>query len=134
MVKLAAILVLPTMAAACGIVGEGGSKIAKGKSDVAALANALDTYRLDTGRYPSTKEGLQALLVAPARAQGWQGPYIKEVRDPWGKPYLYESPGPRGGETYVVRTYGADGRPGGEGKDADVSEEGGSVKSKAGAS
>ncbi len=97
------------------------------KSDVAAiqvesLASALDLYRLDVGRYPTTQEGLAALVVAPSGSSGWGGPYLddEEVpRDPWNNAYVYQAPGP-GGRAYRLMSLGADGQPGGEGEDADI--------------
>lgn len=86
------------------------------------LGTALDTFRLDVGRYPTTQEGLGALERRPAAVDRWDGPYLKKAvpADPWGRPYFYRSPG-EGGRPYDVYTYGADGAPGGEGANRDVS-------------
>lgn len=101
--------------------------LSRAKSDVAKIqiesfATALDLYQLDLGRYPTTQEGLSALLAAPRGAAGWRGPYLRgdEVPlDPWSRPYRYAAPGPSG-KPYQILSLGADGQPGGEGEDADV--------------
>ena len=82
--------------------------------------SALDTYFVDAGRYPSSEEGLQALRSKPASTQLWKGPYLKKEipMDPWGNPYIYRTPGRNGG--YEIQSYGADGKEGGEGDNADV--------------
>jgi general secretion pathway protein G len=90
------------------------------KSQITLFETAIDTYRLDVGRFPTTEQGLQALRVAPDGATRWDGPYLpKEIPlDPWGNPYAYKSPGDHG--DYDIVSYGADGMPGGEGPDADI--------------
>ena len=100
------------------------SKVGKGKQSAAAaqielLGQALDLFRLDTGRYPTTQEGLNALVVNPG-LDSWDGPYPKKgiPNDPWGKPYNYISPGAKG--EYELFCYGRDGSPRGEGEDKDV--------------
>lgn len=95
----------------------------KAKADVALLEQALDLYRLDLFQYPSTVEGLDALVAAPSTLENApryrQGGYIKKLpNDPWGRPYQYASPG-RNGEVDIY-SLGADGREGGEGDDADI--------------
>jgi general secretion pathway protein G len=101
----------------------GKSEVAVAKSQIEALAKALDTYRLDVGRYPSTEQGLGALLVAPADATGrWNGPYLskKVPPDPWGHAYVYRrSADPSAG--FELLSYGRDGQPGGSGDSADLS-------------
>ena len=79
----------------------------------------LDAFRLDVGRYPSTSEGLNALVTNPG-VEGWNGPYLKKglPNDPWKKPYQYQAPGEHG--DYDIVSYGADGAPGGEGESKDV--------------
>jgi general secretion pathway protein G len=83
------------------------------------LGQALDSYRLDTGRYPTTSQGLNALETNPGD-QGWDGPYLKKVLplDPWKNQYQYQSPGTH--SDYDLFSYGADGTPGGEGENKDV--------------
>lgn len=85
------------------------------------LAAALDLYRLEVGRYPSSEDGLRALLEAPADSLGWRGPYLDKpdgIIDPWGRPYGYQAPGQN--SDYEIVSLGADGRQGGEGDDADI--------------
>jgi general secretion pathway protein G len=90
------------------------------KGQIALLESAVDTYRLDIGRYPTTEQGLQALRERPNGIDKWDGPYLsKELPlDPWGKPYVYESPSEHG--DYAILSYGADGKLGGEGIDMDI--------------
>jgi general secretion pathway protein G len=101
-----------------GQIGKSEVKVARAQID--ALAKALDQYRLDTGRYPRTEQGLASLRVKPADEQKWAGPYLsKDVpKDPWGLDYVYRSPGEHG--EYDLSSLGRDGRPGGEGEDADL--------------
>jgi general secretion pathway protein G len=98
-------------------VGKGRQSAAKAQIEL--LGQALDQFRLDTGRYPTTSEGLNVLMVDPG-AENWDGPYLKKAvpNDPWGKPYNYQSPGSHG--DYDLISYGADGAPGGEGEDKDI--------------
>jgi|SRR6188768_520818 len=102
-----------------GEVGKARSKTAA--SQMKGITSALDRYRLDTGHYPSNDVGLQALENNQANAAGWDGPYMSGQlpADPWGKAYLYRIPG-QNGRDYDLFTYGADGKPGGTGEDADV--------------
>jgi len=90
------------------------------KAQIELFGTALDTFRLDVGRYPTTQEGLAALTQKPASADRWDGPYLKKEvpPDPWGKPYIYKSPGDHG--PYDIVSYGADGAPGGEDNNRDV--------------
>ncbi len=85
------------------------------------FGTALDTFRLDVGRYPTSQEGLEALRERPSALERWDGPYIKKgvPLDPWQRPYVYRSPG-EGGEPYEVVSYGADGAPGGSGDGRDI--------------
>jgi general secretion pathway protein G len=92
------------------------AKIGAANADLATLSASLDNFRLDCGRYPSTDEGLQALLTPPSGLEGkWGGAYIKEIpNDPWGHPYVYKSPGSIGGQdSYTVESFGASGQEGG---------------------
>jgi len=101
-------------------VGKSQVKVAKAQID--ALDKALDQFRLDMGRYPSSEEGLNALQTAPGGAETgtWGGPYLKKgvPNDPWGRPYVYTSPGEHG--EFDLSSLGKDGRPGGTGEDADI--------------
>ncbi len=99
------------------------ARILAAKQDIATLMQALKLYRLDNQRYPTTEQGLQALVTRPAMAPvppNWKtGGYLDRLnRDPWGNPYQYLSPGTRG--EIDIFSYGADGKPGGTGNDADV--------------
>jgi general secretion pathway protein G len=96
------------------------SKREAARTQLAILETALDQFRLDTGRYPTTQEGLQALQANPGNLNGWAGPYLKKEvpRDPWGNPYQYKSPGDHG--EYDLWSYGSDNAPGGEGEAADI--------------
>ena len=103
----------------------GAAKDATARSQIEMLGAALDAYRLDNGRYPATAQGLAALWAAPVqdpRPLSWKGPYLrKEVPlDPWGRPYIYKSPGEQNPAGYDLVSYGADGQPGGEAEAADV--------------
>ena len=101
-----------------GQIGKSEVKVARAQID--ALGKALDQYRLDTGRYPSTQEGLPALLQRPTAESRWSGPYLAKALplDPWGRDYSYRAPGEHG--DYDLLSWGRDGRPGGSGEDADV--------------
>lgn len=97
------------------------SEVTVAKAQIDAFTKSLDAYRLDVGHYPTTAEGLNALMVAPTSAgQAWNGPYLQKAipLDPWGHAYQYHSPGAKG--EYEVISYGRDGRPGGSGDDADI--------------
>jgi general secretion pathway protein G len=100
-------------------VGRSQVKVARAQID--ALDKALDQFRLDLGRYPTTEEGLQALVVQPSGEPSWHGPYLKKgvPPDPWGRPYAYQQPGSHNGD-FDLQSYGKDGRPGGTGEDADI--------------
>lgn len=97
------------------------SKIAATKAQIAAFQTALGAYKLDTGHFPTTEQGLEALRTRPAGESNWDGQYLpREIpNDPWGRPYIYRYPGQHGDEPDII-SYGADGREGGESEDADV--------------
>jgi len=96
------------------------ARVAKAKHDIIALESALDVYRLDNFIYPSTDQGLEALVTDPGEVANWkQGGYIKKLKnDPWGNAYLYLSPGEHG--EVDLYSLGADGAPGGEGVFQDI--------------
>ena len=97
------------------------AKVTVARGDLKAVASALEMYRLDNHGYPGTEQGLEALVTRPAEgAPNWNAEgYLRSVPvDPWGRPYLYLSPGD--GVPYRLYSLGADGRPGGEGSDADL--------------
>jgi general secretion pathway protein G len=88
----------------------GKSEVTLAKAQLEAFGQALDAFRLDVGRYPLAEEGLQSLLARPASADKWNGPYLKMAlpRDPWGRAYIYRTPGARG--EYEVLSLGPDGQ------------------------
>jgi len=98
----------------------GGAKTKTAAIQIKDLEQALEMYKLDVGRYPSTSDGLKALNDKPGGATGWNGPYLKSdvPVDPWKREYNYKYPGERG--ELDIFTYGQNGTPGGEGEDADV--------------
>lgn len=99
----------------------GKSEITIAKAQIEGFEKALDTYRLDMGRYPTSEEGLAALFIKPAESGvNWNGPYLKKniPLDPWHHAYSYQSPGSRG--TFDITSYGKDGQPGGAGENADI--------------
>ncbi len=85
------------------------------------MGTALDAFEVDCGRYPTTEEGLHALVEAPGNVQDWRGPYLKKgvPADPWGNPYTYKAPGNEDREFELV-SYGQDAAPGGTGESADI--------------
>lgn len=97
----------------------GKGKQSAAKAQIELLGQALDQFRLDVGRYPTTQEGLNALAANPG-VEKWEGPYLKKglPADPWDRPYQYQSPGSHG--EYDLWSYGRDGQPGGDGEDKDV--------------
>lgn len=99
----------------------GESKVKTARIQIESLSIALDLYFLDTGRYPTRSEGLIALVQRPGSSQFWNGPYLKGdsvPNDPWGHPYVYQSPSDHG--PYDIVSYGADGQEGGGGAAADI--------------
>ncbi len=98
------------------------SKVKAARIQMQSFASALDLFYLDAGRFPSTSEGLAALVQRTPGVAAWNGPYLKGgslPHDPWSHPYLYRSPGERG--PYDIMSYGADGQEGGSGVAADIS-------------
>ena len=121
------LVVLTLIGIVMGIVGGnylGQGEKAKAKAakiEIEQIGQTLDLFRLEVGRYPTTQEGLQALLTAPAGVPNWNGPYWKKntlPKDPWTNEYKYASPGQHG--AYDLWSYGADGKEGGEGSDKDI--------------
>jgi len=96
------------------------ARIVKAQADIRALESALNLYKLDNHNYPNTDQGLESLVQKPADAPSWkEGGYIDRLpKDPWGRPYQYLNPGAHG--SVDIFSLGADGQPGGEGKDADI--------------
>ena len=99
-------------------IGKSETKVTRAQID--ALQKALDQYRIDTGHYPSTEQGLAGLVLRPADEPRWAGPYLAKAvpADPWGRPYQYQAPGQHGDVDLL--SYGRDGQPGGDGDNADV--------------
>jgi general secretion pathway protein G len=115
-IALFAALVLPRM------MGQADkARKTAARAQINAYMTALGSYKLDTGNYPTTEQGLPALRTKPENANNWQGPYTdKEIdNDPWGHPYVYRFPGEHGDEPDIL-CYGADGQPGGDGINADI--------------
>jgi general secretion pathway protein G len=101
----------------------GSAKHKVAEQSIARLAGVLDLYKLDIGSYPSSQQGLKALIEAPSGAKNWNGPYLKGEgipNDPWGKPFFYRRPSTRPNHDFDLYTLGADGKSGGTGEDADV--------------
>ena len=98
----------------------GKSEIKAARAQIDALEKALDQYRLDVGRYPSSEQGLAALQTQPAGVNKWGGPYLKKTvpNDPWGNAYVYTQPGEHG--EFDLLSYGKDGQPGGSGEAEDI--------------
>lgn len=98
----------------------GKSEVKVARAQIEAFGKALDQYRLDSGHYPTTEQGLQALITKPADETRWDGPYLKKgvPLDPWGSAYIYKRPGTKG--EYDIISLGKDGAPGGTGEDADI--------------
>lgn len=98
----------------------GKSEVKVARAQMKSLEDALDQYRLDVGRYPSTEQGLAALFAQPAGEARWQGPYLKKAapNDPWGSAYQYRQPGEHG--EYDLISLGKDGQPGGTAEAADI--------------
>jgi general secretion pathway protein G len=98
----------------------GGAKTKTAGIQIKDLEQALEMYKLDVGRFPSSQEGLVSLVNKPANAMGWNGPYLKSdvPLDPWNREYHYKYPGEKG--ELDIYTYGANGSPGGDGEDSDV--------------
>ena len=122
------LVVLVLIGVVLGVVG--GNFIGKGekakadaaKIEIGQIGQTLDLYKLEVGRYPTTQEGLQALIAAPPGVSNWNGPYWKKTttpKDPWGNDYRYAAPG-QNNAPYEISSYGADGREGGEGANKDI--------------
>src|SRR5688500_12502761 len=124
LVVIVVIAILATLVAPNVFKHVGSAKDATARSQIESLGAALDAYRLDNGRYPSTEQGLAALWEAPTAepATNWTQPYLRKPvpADPWGNAYVYVSPGEVNPQGYDLVSYGADGQPGGEGEDADI--------------
>lgn len=125
---LVVIIVLGILAAIVGprVIGRvGEAQTTAAKTQIEMLAVALDNYRLDNGYYPTTDQGLAALRAEPTTGllpRNWRGPYLRRdvPRDPWDRDYIYISPGEHNPSAFDLMSLGRDGRPGGDGDDADI--------------
>jgi general secretion pathway protein G len=121
------LVVMVILGLLAGLVGPqvmkhvGASKTKTARLQIEELSTALDVYRLETGQYPSSDEGLEVLIQKPANSDKWNGPYLRKrvlPKDPWGQAYRYRSPGENGG--YDLYSLGADSTEGGNGENTDV--------------
>jgi general secretion pathway protein G len=98
----------------------GKSEVKTARAQIVGFEKALQQYRLDVGTLPSTEQGLQALIAKPSNVNKWDGPYLEKAlpADPWGNAYIYVAPGEHG--EFDISSNGRDGRPGGDGLDADI--------------
>lgn len=125
LVVIVVIAILATLVAPNVFRHVGAARETTAKSQIEMFGAALDAYRLDNGRYPSTEQGIAALWQAPTlepRAANWRGPYLRKQPplDPWGAGYQYRAPGTQSGSAYDLLSLGADGKPGGDGEAADI--------------
>ena len=132
LVVIAIIATLAAVVAPAVFRNVGDAKVSAAKSQIDIFALALDSYRLDNDVFPTSAQGLDALRTLPTTGEpprNWRGPYLRKTipRDPWGRAYLYVSPGKDNPTSYDVYTLGRDGVIGGDGEDADVTSWGGAV-------
>lgn len=122
------LVVLVILGLLAGMVGPnvmkyvGSSKVEVAKAQLGDISAGLDLFKLDVGRYPNSKEGLEVLITAPDDLMGWNGPYLRKKKlplDPWSRDYIYTFPGQD--NDYDLLTLGADGEPEGSGENKDIS-------------
>ena len=133
LVVIAIIATLAAVVAPAVFRNVGDAKVSAAKSQIDIFSIALNAYRLDNDEYPSAERGLEALRTLPTGGEAprnWKGPYLSRVvpLDPWGRPYIYVAPGTENPTSFDLYTLGRDGKPGGEGEDADVTSWGGPVR------
>lgn len=133
LVVIAIIATLAAVVAPAVFRNVGDSKATAARSQIELFALALGSYRLDNDFFPSSEQGLEALRTAPMGGElprAWRGPYLSKVLspDPWGRPWVYLSPGRANPESFDLYSLGRDGKTGGEGEDADVTSWGGPVQ------
>ena len=121
---LAVIIIIGVLAATVGGRFLGQTESAKAgvaKTEMGQIVQALDLFKLETGRYPAAQEGLEALIKNPGNVPNWNGPYFKKdnIKDPWGNDYKYTNPGPNN-TPFEIKSLGADGKEGGDGPNADI--------------
>ncbi len=120
LVVLAIIALLATLIGPKVLGYLGGARSDTARAQVRNIASAVDLYYMSTGSYPTKDQGLDALVTQPDGVPAWKGPYLQNksaLKDPWGRPYIYELT-PNG---YVIKTYGRSGQPGGTGEDKEIS-------------
>lgn len=132
-VVIAIIATLAAVVAPSVFRNVGDAKVGAAKSQIEVFALALNAYRLDNDHFPTSDQGLEALRTAPTSGDpvpNWRGPYLSRVvpLDPWGRPYIYMSPGKANPQSFDLYTLGRDGKAGGDGEDADLTSWGGSVQ------
>lgn len=90
------------------------ARVAAAKTDISSMELAFDSFEVDTGRYPTTSEGIKALMEQPGNVKDWNGPYLKRLvlNDPWGNPYVYRCPGQHNTSSYDLYSFGPDGQEG----------------------
>ena len=125
LVVIVVLAVLATLVAPNVFRHVGAARETTAKSQIEMFGAALDAYRLDNGRYPTTEQGIAALWQAPTlepRPANWRGPYLRKQPplDPWSAAYQYRAPGTQSGSGYDLLSLGADGKPGGDGEAADI--------------
>lgn len=125
LVVMTIIGVLATLVAPAVFRRVGESRQVTARNQIVMFASALESYRLDVGQYPTTEQGLRALLekpTIPPIPAHWNGPYLMQSPpdDPWGRPYVYRSPGEHNRDGYDLYSLGADGQTGGDGESRDV--------------
>lgn len=124
LVVIAVVSILASLVSPMVFRNVGDAKVSTARAQIEIFALALDAFRLDNDRYPTTEEGLSALRRPPAGEtdSSWRGPYLrKEIPlDPWNRPYVYRSPGTVNPDSYDLLSLGRDGEEGGQGEDADI--------------
>lgn len=124
LVVIVVIAILASVVAPSILQNVDDARVNTARNQIVTLDGALNAYRLDTGRFPTTEQGLEALNVMPAidPPRNWRGPYLERALpvDPWGNKYIYVSPGEFNPRRYDLYSYGADGQPGGEAENADI--------------
>ncbi len=121
---LAVIVIIGVLAATIGsrFLGQTeGAKAGVAKAEMSQMVQALDLFKLEIGRYPSSQEGLESLIKNPGALPNWNGPYLRKdnIKDPWTNDYKYTTPGPSN-TPFELKSLGADGKEGGEGSNADI--------------
>lgn len=132
LVAVAILTILATVVAPSIFRNVGDARRSAARSQIELFGLAIESYRMDMMRYPSTEEGLQALRHSPSNVNSgtWRGPYVaKDIpSDPWDRPYVYRAPGTHNRDSYDLYSLGRDGQVGGEGEDQDITSWGGPVR------